>query len=232
MRAIDQSAIRNLTLFREMADDTYDRLMRGGYVQNFPPQIDVIIQGDPCDFLHIVVEGSVELFADWNGRESTMAVLFPISSFILAAAIKDAQNLMSARTIEKSKLLLLPATDVRREFDADTAFARAVVAELADSYRGVVRATKNLKLRNSTERLANYFVRQQVKHGGDDEFTLVTEKRRLASMLGMTAENLSRALEALRNHGIEVDGNNVTITDKDALRELAKPTPLIDEPIN
>ena len=37
MRAIDQSAIRNLTLFREMADDTYDRLMRGGYVQNFPP---------------------------------------------------------------------------------------------------------------------------------------------------------------------------------------------------
>ena len=230
MRAINYPQIRDLALFRDMDSTHYEQLMHGGYVQNFPPSIDVIIEGDPSDFLHIVVEGSVELYSGWNGRESTMAVLHPISSFILAAAMKDVQNLMSARTLEKSKLLLIPAADVRQIFDTDRKFARAVVGELADCYRGVVRATKNLKLRNSIERLANFFVRQHIKSNGSDSFTLKTEKKRLASLLGMTAENLSRSIKALREHGVDVVGQQVTITDVAALTALAKPNPLIDDP--
>lgn len=230
MRAIDYAAIRELALFRDMDGDEYTSLMHGSYVQNFPPRIDVIVEGDPSDFLHIVVEGSVELYAEWNGRETTMAILRPISSFILAATIKDARNLMSARTLEKTKLLLLPADRVRQIFETDPVFAAAVVTELADCYRGVIRATKNLKLRNATERLANYFIRLQAEADGALEFPLKFEKRLLASFLGMTPENLSRALKTLRHHGLEVDGQKAVISDLDGLMALAKPTPLIDSP--
>lgn len=229
MRAINYSEIRNLALFQDMALENYEQLMHGGYVQNFPPQIEIITEGDPCDFLHIVVEGSVELFAGWDERESTLAVLHPVSSFILAAAVKNAPNLMSARTLEKSKLILLPASSVREVFASDHQFAHAIVTELADCYRGVVKATKNLKLRGSVSRLANYLIRQQVKEGGRPQFDLPIEKRRLASLLGMTPENLSRALKALRTHGIQVEGQRVTVTDGITLTAFAKPTPLIDE---
>jgi len=147
--------IRKLDLFSQMADAHFTALMRGAYVQNFPAQIELITEGEPSDFLHIVLSGSVDLFSAWNGRDTSMATVRPISTFILAATIKDAPYLMSARTLEKSRIALIPSQDVRAIFDADSDFARAIVTELAQCYRSVIKAQKDLKLRTSLERLAN-----------------------------------------------------------------------------
>jgi CRP/FNR family transcriptional regulator, transcriptional activator FtrB len=46
----------------------------------------------------------------------------------------------------------------------------------------------------------------------------------------MAPENLSRALVQLADHGVEVNGQRITITDKAGLRRLARPHPLIDDP--
>lgn len=213
-----------------MADEHYQTLIRGAYVQNFPPQIDLIREGDPADFLHVVIEGSVELYATWNGRETTLATMMPVSTFILAATIKDGPYLMSARTLDKARVVLLPSVDVRAVFEKDAEFARHIVVELAQCYRSVVKSSKDLKLRTSVERLANYLLRQQRAQGGSHEFSLRIEKRKLASYLGMTAENLSRAIKTLRQYGVVFDGSAVTITDSDDLTAFAKPSPLIDYP--
>ena len=221
--------IRKLDLFAQMADDNFTSLMRGAYVQNFPAQIELITEGEPSDFLHIVVSGSVDLFSTWNGRETSMATVRPISTFILAATIKDAPYLMSARTLEKSRIALIPSQDVRAAFDADNDFARAIVTELAQCYRTVVKTHKDVKLRTSLERLANYLLRQQVRAGGADKFDLPFEKRVLSSLLGMTPENLSRAFKSLIPYGVVVDGRVIHIQNPSDLREFAKPSPLIDD---
>lgn len=229
MRPDDIPAIRSLELFRDMSEDSFQDLIRGAYVQTFPPQVDLITEGDHSDFLHIVLTGSVELYARWNGRDTSMATVRPVSTFILAATIKDAPYLMSARTAEKSRIIMLPSLDVRGVFEEDSGFARAVVTELAQCYRSVVKTTKNLKLRTSIERLANYLLRWHRRNDGALEFELQLEKRRLASFLGMTPENLSRAIKALRPYGVEIDGAQVRITNLADLEKLAKPTPLIDD---
>lgn len=229
MRETDIPLVKDLALFQGMAPEHFDALMRGGYVQNFPSHIELITEGDPSDFLHIVIEGSVELFANWNDRETTMAIVEPCSTFILAASIKDAPYLMSARTLEKSRLIMLPSTDVRAAFERDSAFSRAIVAELAQCYRSVVKSSKELKLRSSVERLANYLLRQRTRAGDANSFELKIEKRRLAAYLGMTPENLSRSIKALQPYGVKIDANRVTIADPDDLATLAKPSPLIDE---
>lgn len=221
--------IRSLHLFADMGAAQFAALMRASYVQTFPPLIDLIVEGDPCDFLHVILSGSVELFAGWNGRETSMALVRPVSTFILAATIRDAPYLMSARTVEKSRIVLLPSQDVRTAFASDGAFARAIVSELAQCYRSVVKTTKDLKLRTSLERLANYLIRQQARSGGEPAFDLPIEKRRLAALLGMTPENLSRAFKALRPYGVTVRGVRVEIADRDDLASFAKPTPLIDD---
>lgn len=230
MRTSDVSEVRDLPLFRDMNNENFETLIRGGYVQTFPPQVELITEGDHSDFLHIVTGGSVELFAEWNGRETMMATVRPISTFILAATIRDAPYLMSARTIEKTRLVLLPSMDVRAAFEVDNNFARAVVTELAQCYRAVVKNSKNIKLRTSIERLANYIIRQQHNNGGAAEFELKLEKRRLASFLGMTPENLSRSIKALRPYGVKIEGSRVLIADPEDLKALAKPSPLIDDP--
>ena len=87
--------------------------------------------------------------------------------------------------------------------------------------------TKDLKLRTSLERLANYLLRQQ-ERTGSLEFDLTMEKRRLASFLGMTPENLSRAFKGLEPYGVKVEQNHIEITDLEDLTRYAKPNPLID----
>lgn len=221
--------IRKLELFSAMQEDNFESLMRGSYVQNFPPQIDLIHEGDRSDFLHIVLSGSVDLYAGWNDRDTSLETVRPISTFILAATIKDAPYLMSARTMEKSRIALIPSQDVRAIFDRDPDFARAMVTELAHCYRRVVKNTKTLKLRTSLERLANHLLRQQIRAGGFDHFELDTEKRRLASLLGMTPENLSRAFKGLKPYGVTINGNRITISDQNELVRFAKPSPLIDD---
>lgn len=229
MRAGDIPEIRSLDLFSDMSEPHFQDLIRAAYVQTFPPQVDLISEGDPADFLHVVISGSVELYSVWNGHESSMATVRPVTSFILAATVRDGPYLTSARTTEKSRIVLLPSLDVREIFDRDHGFARALVCELAMSYRSVIKDTKNLKLRNSLERLANYLIRSHLRADGDMDFELTIEKRRLASFLGMTPENLSRAIKSLRPYGVRFDGAKVAITDMDALRTLAKPSPLIDD---
>jgi CRP/FNR family transcriptional activator FtrB len=136
--------VRALPLFSGMEPALFDTLMRGTYVQNFPPQIDLIHEGDPSDFLHVVLSGSVDLYAGWNGRETSMATVRPVSTFILAATVRDAPYLMSARTLEKSRIALIPSQDVREIFALDGMFARSVVTELAQCYRSVIKTQKDL----------------------------------------------------------------------------------------
>ncbi len=225
----DYPDIRTLPLFSDMSDENFHSLMRAAYVQNFPPQIELITEGDPCDFLHVILSGSVDLFSRWNGRETSMATVRPISTFILAATINDAQYLMSARTLEKSRVVLVPSQDVRTVFGEDNNFARAIVSELARCYRSSIKSHKDLKLRTSLERLANYLLRQQERADGVEKFELNFEKRRLASLLGMTPENLSRAFKGLKPYGVEVNGNFISISDRDDLIKFAKPHRLIDD---
>ena len=219
--------IRDLALFADMDETNFRALMRGAYVQNFPPRIDLIHENEPPDFLHVVLSGSVDLFSAWNGRETSMATVRPVSTFILAASVRDLPYLMSARTLEKSRIALIPSQDVRAVFAKNGAFAQAIVAELAQCYRSVVKNTKDLKLRTSRERLANYLLRQQDRTG-HLEFDLTMEKRRLASFLGMTPENLSRAFKGLEPYGVKVAGNHIVITDLKDLIRYAKPNPLIE----
>ncbi len=229
MRPADLPELRSLDLLDGMEDANFELLTRGAYVQTFPPQVELITEGDAADFLHVVLDGSVELFANWNRRETVLATVRPVTTFILAATIRDAPYLMSARTLEKTRLALLPSRDVRDLFERDAAFARSIVRDLAGAFRVMIKTTKNLKLRSSVERLANYLLRQQELAGRLD-FVLPDEKRRIASFLGMTPENLSRAIRALRPYAVRIEGSDVTIEDLPTLLRLARPTPLIDDP--
>ena len=229
MRPDDLVRIRELPLFQSMEEGSFEALTTATYLQHFPPQVELIHEGDPADFLYIVVEGAVELFAKSNGREACMAVVRPVGTFILAAALKDAVYLMSARTTEKSRVLMIPSENVRSVFETDDAFARAIVVELASCYRAVVKDHKGLKLRNGVERLANRLLRFHRDQGTNGGIELPYDKRTLASLLGMTPENLSRAFNTLKPYGVKVDGSHILLEDLESLNNLAKVNPLIDD---
>ena len=229
LRKSDWETIRALPLFRGMSEAHFDGLVRAAFLQRFPQHVMLIHEGDLPDFLHIVVDGSVELFGAHDGHESTLDIIRPVTTFILAAVICDKVYLMSARTLTPAQILMIPAQTVRDVFGRDAAFARAIVNELAERYRSVVRSLKNEKLRNSAERLANWILRADARQGNQRSVELSFDKRTLASRLGMTPENLSRNLALLSKHGVKSSGRDIVIEDAAALEQFAKPNVLMDE---
>lgn len=228
MRSDEWSTIRALPLFRDMAEENFSALMNAAFLQRFPSRVNLITEGELPDFLHIVVEGSVELFARHDGHEATLDIIGPVTTFILAAVICDEPFLKSARTLSSARILMVPAPAVRDVFDRDAVFARAIVNELAQRYRSIVKELKNEKLRTSAQRLANWILSTDARQGQRHQIDLKFDKRIIASKLGMSPENLSRNLALLADHGIRSVARGIVIEDPSALKHFAKPNPLID----
>jgi CRP/FNR family transcriptional regulator, transcriptional activator FtrB len=230
MRHSDFDLVRKLPLFGDMTAAHFDTLVGAALLQRFPAQVTLIREGEVPDFLHILIEGEVELFATWDERETTIEILHPVTTFILAAVIRDEVHLKSARTLTPARILMLPVATVRDVFGRDAAFARAIVSDLARRYRSITRILKNQKLRTGSERLANWVLGENQRQGGNGRVVLTHDKRTLSSLLGMTPENLSRNFADLQTHGVRSVGREIVISDSDALKRYAKPDPLIDEP--
>jgi CRP/FNR family transcriptional activator FtrB len=229
MRPAEHDLIRALPLFQTVSPEQFDVLMSAAFLQRFPQGVMLINEGELPDFLHVVVDGSVELFAKHGRHETTLDIMKPVTTFILAAVIRDEVYLKSARTLTPAQILMIPAQTVRDVFDHDAGFARAIVNELAARYRVVVRSLKNEKLRTSAERLANWILRQDARQGQRGVVELDIDKRTLASRLGMTPENLSRNLAQLGEYGVRNMGHSFVLEDRMALARFAQPNPLIDD---
>jgi CRP/FNR family transcriptional activator FtrB len=81
-----------------------------------------------------MLEGAVELYSSTAPGPRHLRS-GPFDTFILAAVVRDLPYLASGRTIEPSRILMLPAEAVREAFDHDGSFARAIVRELSHSFR-------------------------------------------------------------------------------------------------
>lgn len=230
MRIGEKPEIARLPLFRDMAEKQRDLVLAGSYLQVFPPQLTLFEAGQDADFLHVLVDGLVELFVQGAGRDTTMRIVEPVSSYILAAAVTDMPYLMSARTLASSRILLVPAAQLREAIPQDSALMHAAMHELALGYRDLVRALTDMKVRQSAERLGNCLLEYSNRRGNRDQFELIGEKRLLASLLGMTPENLSRAFGTLKSHGVALDGAQVTIEDRERLSRFARPDPVPNDP--
>lgn len=230
MRVEDQKEMRELPLFAAVRPEHLEPLLHSSFLQRFPAHAELVGEGEPADFLHVVVDGQVEVFSRYGKRETTIAVLTRNDSFILAAVLTDRPYLKSARALTSARILMMPAELVRRTVEVDAGFAHALMTELACAYRSVVKELKNQKLRSSLERLAAWLIRTDTELGGTGTFELPYEKRVLAARIGVAPEVLSRSFASLVAYRVKVVGKTITIGDRQALSKLAPFNPLIDDP--
>ena len=229
MRSEKKSTMRRQLLFADMEYDNLNQLIQLSYIQWFPPKAQLIKEGDPTDFLYIVTEGIIGLQSQYNQTKSILSLKYPMATISLATVLRDAEYMMSAHTTRSAQILLIPSDQIRMMISIDPAFARSIAMELAVSNCSMFKSLKNQKLRTSIERLANYIVRCHNKYGGDRKFRLEVNKRTLASLLGMTPENLSRSFGTLEKYGVSVNGRIITVDKVEDLNQIAHPTPFIDD---
>ena len=229
MRKDDIDALKNLPLFTDMADATFERLVRPSFVQSFPPRTTLITEDEPADFLFVILDGLVLMSAKSDDGGTALEILRAGDIFILAAVLNDDVCLQTAQTLTPTRVLMAPSSLVRDLMSEDTGFMRAIVFETARAYRRLVKELKAQKLRSSVQRLANWIVRESLLNDGTDVVMIPYEKRTLAAYLGMTPENLSRSFTTLGSHGVSVHASAIRITNRNKLLQFAAPSNLIDK---
>lgn len=230
MRSHELQQLKALPLFSDMAPGSLERLLETAIVQQFPKGVVLIHEGEPADFLHVLVDGLAEIFTAQDGGEWGISLVKSVSTFILAAVVCDQPYLNSARTLSDSRVLLIPAERVRAAFDEDVAFARIVARELALAYRSSVKKLKGYMARSSIERLANWILTEAQKNPAPANIVIPFDRGTLASHIGTTRENLSRSMSLLTSHGVRIRGREIVIDHKAQLEAFARPQYLIDDP--
>ena len=230
LTAIDRESLARLALFEDCRPATVEEILASARVQDYPAHAEIVREGEPADYLHILLSGLVQIVAHDCGHETTIAILEPPHPFVMAAVYLDRPYLQAARTLDYSRVLVLSAEPIRRLAKSDIALSNNVSRELAMAFRTVAQELKNQKLRPGLQRLANWLVRRDIETGGAGRFAIPFDKKVLAAKLGMAPEVLSRSFATLAKYDVVVHGYDVEIRDLKALLRLAKPSPLMDDP--
>jgi CRP/FNR family transcriptional activator FtrB len=234
MKTSDRNWIARHPVFESLSGDELDVLLGAAVVHDLPAEAVLFSQGEQPEFLHVLIDGRVGLIGvGVDDKQVVVEFTEPGESFILAAVLTDAPYLMAARTIQRSRVLLIPAKALREHVSANAKLAVGMLASLSRHYRMMVRQIKDLKLNSATERLGCYLLALGEQRGagtdGSVTVTLPVEKALLATRLGTTPENLSRAFANLRPAGVRTSGCTVTITDMAQLRTACASGPPIPD---
>ena len=89
MRPHDLQKIRELPLFSAMNLKNLERLLDAALLQQFPAGVVLIHEGAEAVFLHILIDGLVEIYTEQYGEELGISLSNPVSIFILSAIFKD-----------------------------------------------------------------------------------------------------------------------------------------------
>ena len=93
MRRDERSDLERHKFFLGCRAQTIEFLLGGAFLQKFPAHLELAREGERANFLHVVIDGSVEIFAKHGERETTLGIVRAPNTFIIASVALDRVNL-------------------------------------------------------------------------------------------------------------------------------------------
>ncbi|HUN40380.1 MAG TPA: cyclic nucleotide-binding domain-containing protein [Acetobacteraceae bacterium] len=222
--------LRLTPLFESLDDRLVESVADITRELRLPEDTEICRQGEPAQFLYVLLEGRVALWASApDDSRAAVEVIRPPGYFVLATVLSGLHHLMTAQTVSPSYLLAIDSKGMYALVQHEVDLANACLRAEALNFRALVRQVQDLKLRTAAQRLGCYLLALcSVPDAATDKFRLPFDKRLLAARLGCRQENLSRAFAALRSVGVETHGARVILHDIPALRHFAVPDECVD----
>jgi CRP/FNR family transcriptional regulator, transcriptional activator FtrB len=219
--------LRQATVFAGLPAATLSRIAAAGELIELAVDTPVIEQGTLPAYLYVLLRGQISLTAVAGGGTAIVEVLRPVDQFQLAAVLTDTPALVTATVLADARLLRIPAAFMRKLSTTDASLTAAMLSSLSQHYRMLLNQVKDLKLRSAAQRLGCFILKLGEEQDFPHRIRLPFGKQILASRLGTTPENLSRAFATLRQHGVATSGSHVVVTDPLRLAAFAVPDEIV-----
>jgi CRP/FNR family transcriptional activator FtrB len=218
---IDIALLLSLPILGSASEEHARELAAAASLRTAPSRTVLFAEGNRVDCLFILTRGAAELFSEQDDRRFTISVVRAAHPLVTSSIFAERYPL-SARTLEPSELLTVPARLIAEMIPRDARLADTIVRELGAQKLQIIEDFKTHRLLNTTARIAHWMLRSDCSAGATGQIVIPFDKRVLASYLGMTPEQLSRGFAALGAAGVQVDGRSITIGNRSTLTRIAR----------
>ncbi len=212
-------------LFRGISSSDIEVLFKNGIyqVKKFKPKDIVAIQGGPCNYLMIILSGTVQgQMVDSSGR---LIVIEEISApFAIAVAFIYAEKNelpVSIVALRDSTILF-----VRRDYFTDILQQNKMVllnylTVISNRSKFLSDKIHFLTFRTIKSKIADFLLKQ-LKQSGTRVIFLEETQQELADMFGVARPSLARTFKEMEDEGlINVERKKITLLDEPKLKRLA-----------
>ncbi|MDQ7249226.1 Crp/Fnr family transcriptional regulator [Dongia sedimenti] len=224
--AEDRRRLRRLPLFAGADDATVQDLLARTPINVVQRHQLAVREGAIPSSVMAVLSGRLALSTQIAGEQPVVIGIVGREELIMpGAAIVASPYPLSGRAIEETRIAVVPLADLWAAAERDRGFAMDLARLASGEWQALLAMLKDYRLRSAPQRFAAYLVRLAKEAGlgetGPVEIELADDRKTLASLLGMTPENLSRTIAQFRERGVLVTGRMVKITDVAALGAFA-----------
>ncbi|RMH06442.1 MAG: Crp/Fnr family transcriptional regulator [Nitrospirae bacterium] len=204
--SIRHEHLKAIPLFSELTDAELRLITTQAREQRYPKGNIVFYEGDPGDFLMIILSGKVKVvLLGQEGQELILSILEPGNFFGEMAILEAAPRSATVITIEPSEFLCLDQASFSSLIQRHPPIALKILRHLSARLRQADEQLRSLAMFDIYGRIAQCLLKLGQTGGRYDQGQLVISNRpsfqELAHMIGCTRETVSRALKVLQEEG-------------------------------
>lgn len=208
--------------FGKLNPEFRDQLLSVTFEQNWPTNVVAICAGQKPTLLFTLVEGRALVFRQVGGRQMSMRVAQAPAVIQLANVLTRSPYSWSVKSLADTTVAVTPADALHSLTASEPSVAGVMIGELARSTQSSEADLFNQRFLRSPHRLARWILQQADELEHRNSFHLGCEMHVLASLLGMTPENLGRSFALLEKKGATCSGRLVVVTDRPRLKRFAE----------
>lgn len=219
-----ETVLRKTPLFTSLTDDEMQALRRRVTSKQYNRGEILFSEGDVCRGLFIVGRGKIRIFKlSANGREQTLAIEGPGSSFAELPVFDGGNYPASAAASEEAEVLFITRKDFQDFCREHPEVALKVIAVVGSRLRRLVGIIEELSFTTVRQRLIALILRlaqtSAARTSEGVQVELNKSQQDLASELGTVRELISRNLGRLQAEGyLDVNGRSIVVKDLAGLK--------------
>ncbi len=221
-----EKLLRDNTFLGALPDGAFGAIARKGHVARFRKGETIFRRGDEGASMMLIVSGTVKVFnTTVDGREAVLNFLGPSDVVGEITILDGLDRTATAAALEATETFSLQRRDIVPALLANPDTMLEVIQMLCGKLRNTSALIED-GLNEMPGRTARGLLRLADQHGRQTNAGIVinlqVSQRDLGGYMGLSRENTSRQLAALRQQGlIAMDAARIVIRDRAGLEEVA-----------
>ncbi|MBW1294487.1 Crp/Fnr family transcriptional regulator [Aquimarina litoralis] len=174
-----------------------EQIMSYGHFKSIPKGEYVVRQGSYLNFLPIILDGLIKMYAEEDEVEFLLYYIHPNHCCILSFnhLFKQEAVRFSAKTEEDTTVLCIPMNKVKEWFVQYPSFTQIILKDFQRNYEDLLHTTKQVVCYKIEERLINY-LNEKAKFQNCN--MILMSHKEIAADLGTSREVVSRITKKLQ----------------------------------